>query len=68
MKRGHPILAGLAAAAGAAAFLAGAIGGAIVMLAGSALYLLSAWTLAPRDDPKPAAGRRKLDTARVVAS
>jgi TRAP-type mannitol/chloroaromatic compound transport system permease large subunit len=68
MKRGHPLVAMVAAGAATAALLAGAIGGAIVMACSAALFMLAAYTLAPRDDPKPKAGVRKTDTARVVAA
>jgi dihydrodipicolinate synthase/N-acetylneuraminate lyase len=68
MKRGHPMVAGVAGVAAASALFAGAIGGAIVMACSAALFLLAAYTLAPRDDAKPKAGHRKTDTARVVAA
>jgi hypothetical protein len=68
MKRGHPLVAMVAAGAAGAALFAGAIGGAIVMACSAAMFLLAAYTLAPRDDPKPKAGTRKTDTARVVAA
>jgi len=68
MKRGHPLVAMVAGAAAAAALFAGAIGGAIVMACSAALFMLAVYTLAPRDDAKPKAGARKLDTARVVAA
>lgn len=68
MKRGHPLVAMVAAAAAAFALFAGAVGGAIVMGCSAALFLLAAYTLAPRDDAKPKAGTRKTDTARVVAA
>jgi hypothetical protein len=68
MKRGHPLVAMVAAGAALAALFAGAVGGAIVMASSAALFMLAAYTLAPRDDPKPKAGVRKTDTARVVAA
>lgn len=68
MKRGYPMVAVMAGVAATAALLAGAIGGAIIMACSAALFLLAAYTLAPRDDPKPKAGHRKTDTARVVAA
>jgi hypothetical protein len=68
MKRGHPMVAVVAAVAAASALFAGAVGGAIVMACAAALFMLAAYTLAPRDDPKPKAGHRKTDTARVVAA
>ncbi|MDX2235226.1 MAG: hypothetical protein NW200_12080 [Hyphomonadaceae bacterium] len=68
MKRGHPLVAMVAAGAAAAALFAGAVGGAVVMASSAGLLLLAAYTLAPRDDPKPKAGSRKTDTARVVAA
>lgn len=68
MKTGHPLAAMVAGAAAMAALFAGAIGGAIVMACSAALFLLAAYTLAPRDDAKPKAGTRKTDTARVVAA
>lgn len=68
MKTGHPLAAMVAGGAALAALFAGAIGGAIVMACSAALFLLAAYTLAPRDDPKPKAGVRKTDTARVVAA
>jgi hypothetical protein len=68
MKSGHPIVAGASFVTGVVGALGGAIaGGAIMGLAG-VLYLMAAWTLAPRDDPRPIGGRRVLKTARVVAS
>lgn len=68
MKRGHPLVAMVAAGAAASALFAGAVGGAVVMAASAGLFLLAAYTLAPRDDPKVKAGHRKTDTARVVAA
>lgn len=68
MKRGHPMAALFAGGAAAAALFAGAVGGAVVMASGAGLFMLAAYTLAPRDDPKPKAGTRKTDTARVVAA
>lgn len=68
MKRGHPLVAMVAAGAALAALFTGAVGGAIVMASSAALFMLAAYTLAPRDDPKPKAGVRKTDTARVVAA
>lgn len=68
MKRGHPIVAMVAGGAALSALFAGAVGGAIVMACAAALFVLAAYTLAPRDDPKPKAGTRKTDTARVVAA
>lgn len=68
MKRGHPMVALVAGGAAAAALFAGAIGGAVVMACSAALFILAAYTLAPRDDAKPKAGHRKTDTARVVAA
>ncbi len=68
MKRGHPLVAMVAAGAAGSALFAGAIGGAIVMACSAAMFLLAAYTLAPRDDAKPKAGTRKTDTARVVAA
>jgi hypothetical protein len=68
MKRTHPIMAVAAIGAAAAALLAGAIGGAVVMASSAALFLLAAYTLAPRDDAKVKAGHRKTDTQRIVAA
>jgi hypothetical protein len=68
MKRGHPLVAMVAAAAAASALFAGAVGGAVVMACSAGLFMLAAYTLAPRDDPKPKGGHRKTDTARVVAA
>lgn len=70
MKRGHPLLAGLSMAAAGAALLAGAMGGAVMMGLAAALFLLAAYTLSPVEDDgtKLAGGRRKRDTARVVAA
>ena len=68
MKRGHPLVAMVAAAAAGSALFGGAVGGAIVMACSAAMFLLAAYTLAPRDDAKPKAGTRKTDTARVVAA
>ena len=68
MKTGHPLAAMVAAGAAASALFAGAIGGAIVMACSAAMFMLAAYTLAPRDDAKPKAGTRKTDTARVVAA
>ena len=66
MKRGHPMVAMVAA--GASALFAGAVGGAVVMASSAGLFLLAAYTLAPRDDPKVKAGHRKTDSQRVVAA
>jgi hypothetical protein len=69
MKRGHPMVAMVAAAAAAFALFAGAVGGAVVMASSAALFMLAAYTLAPREDnPHIVGGKRKVDTARVVAA
>jgi hypothetical protein len=68
MKRGHPLVAMVAGGAAASALFAGAVGGAVVMAFAAALFMLAAYTLAPRDDPKVKGGHRKTDTARVVAA
>ena len=68
MKRGHPMVAMVAAGAAASALFAGAVGGAVVMASSAGLFLLAAYTLAPRDDPKVKAGHRKTDSQRVVAA
>lgn len=69
MKVGHPPLAGLAFASGVAAILGASFAGAGVMVVAGVMYLLAAWTLAPRDDDRPPpGGKRKLQTARIVAA
>jgi hypothetical protein len=69
MKTGHPVVAGLSFAAGVFAILNGALAGGGVMAITGVMYLLAAWTLAPRDDDRPPpGGKRKLSTARVVAA
>lgn len=69
MKSGHPPLAGLAFASGVAAILGASFAGAGVMVVAGVMYLLAAWTLAPRDDDRPPpGGKRKLQTARIVAA
>lgn len=69
MKTGHPALAGLAFASGLTALLGASIAGAGIMALAGAMYLLAAWTLAPRDDDRPPpGGKRKLSTARIVAA
>lgn len=69
MKGGHPIVAIVCLVAGAIAFMGAKPGGAIVLASCGALFFLACWTLAPRDDDRaPPGGKRKLDTARVVAA
>lgn len=69
MKRGHPMLAGVAIASAGASALAGALGGGAIMSVSAALYLLAAWALAPQDvDHVPGERRRGRDAPRVVAS
>lgn len=68
MKTGHPLVAALCWVAGGAALFGGAIAGAVTLALAGALFMLARWTLAPRDDPRPAGARRVLSTARVVAA
>jgi hypothetical protein len=69
MKTGHPALAGLAFGSGALAVLSASLAGGGVMAIVGVMYLLAAWTLAPRDDDRPPpGGKRKLSTARIVAA
>ena len=70
MKRGHPMMALTAGAAGVLALVGGALGGAVVMGCAAALFMLAAFTLAPSDDAGVhiVGGKKKRDTARVVAA
>jgi hypothetical protein len=69
MKTGNPAVAGFAFASALLAVLGMAIAGGGVMAIAGVLYLLAAWTLAPRDDKlPPPGGRRRLSTARIVAA
>lgn len=69
MKGGHPVAAAICAGAGVAGFLGGAPGGGAVIGLCAVMYLMAAWTLAPRTDTRPPpGGKRVLKTARIVAS
>ncbi|MGE0828614.1 MAG: hypothetical protein AB7O04_04600 [Hyphomonadaceae bacterium] len=68
IKAGHGALALLCFAAGGFALLSGAIAGAVIAALAAIFYLMCQWTLAPRDDPRPAGARRQMKGQRVVAS
>ncbi len=68
IKAGHGALALLCLGAGAGAIVSGAIGGAVIATLAAAFYLMCQWTLAPRDDPRPAGARRQMKGQRIVAS
>lgn len=69
MRGGHPALALFCFAGAGVGVLGGAIAGAGVLSLAGVLYLLARWALAPRDDTRPPpGGKRKLQTARIVAS
>jgi hypothetical protein len=69
MKGGHPVAAGVCAASGISAFMGGAPGGGAVIGLCAVMYVMAAWTLAPRSDTRPPpGGKRVLKTARIVAS
>jgi hypothetical protein len=59
MKTGNPAVAGFAFASALLAVLGMAIAGGGVMAIAGVLYLLAAWTLAPRDDKLPPPGGRR---------
>jgi hypothetical protein len=69
MRNGHPAVSGVSVIAAVAAVIGGAVAGAAVMAIAAAMFLLARWALAPRDDDgPPPGGKRKLGTARIVAS
>lgn len=68
IKAGHGALAILCFAAGAFALIAGAVAGAVIAALCACFYLMCQWTLAPRDDPRPAGARRQMKGQRIVAS
>ncbi len=67
IKAGHGIVAAVCLLAALAALSAGAFGGATIALICGVFYVMCQWALAPRDD-RPIMGKRKIKTARVVAS
>lgn len=69
MKQGHAVLAGLSFAGGGATALGGAPGAGVIAAIVGAVVLLAQFALAPRDDDRPPpGGKRKLQTARIVAA
>lgn len=68
IKQGHGLVALICVCAAAAALMAGAVAGAVIAAMCAVFYIMCQWALAPRDDPRPIMGSRKLKTARVVAS
>jgi hypothetical protein len=68
MRGGHGVVAMICFLAGVSGLIGGAVAGAIVFALSGAFYLLARWTLSPREDARPAMGRRKLSTARIVAA
>src|SRR5262245_13516771 len=68
IKSGHGALALVCLSAGGLALVSGAVGGAVIAALTAAFYLMCRWTLAPRDDPRPAGARRQMKGQRIVAS
>jgi hypothetical protein len=68
IKSGHGALAIVCFLAGGLALASGAIAGAVIAGLTAVFYLMCQWTLAPRDDPRPAGGRRQMKGQRIVAS
>ena len=69
MKQGHTVLALLCFAGAGAAALGGAPGAGVIAAVVGVVILLAQFALAPRDDDRPPpGGKRKLQTARVVAA
>jgi hypothetical protein len=68
IKSGHGALAVICFVAGALALFSGAVGGAVIAALTAVFYLMCRWTLAPRDDPRPAGARRQMKGQRIVAS
>jgi hypothetical protein len=69
IKSGHGPLALLCALGAVAALLGQAVAAAAVGALAAGVFLLSRWALAPRTDERPPpGGKRKLQTARIVAA
>lgn len=68
IKAGHGALAILCFSAAGFSLLSGSVAGAVIAALCAVFYLMCQWTLAPRDDPRPAGARRQMKGQRIVAS
>ncbi len=68
IKAGNGALFLICLACGVFGLVSGAVAGAVVAILTGVFYLLCRWTLAPRDDPRPAGARRQMKGQRVIAS